>query len=53
MGDKINKEFEEFQKELERRKTKLKFLTEAKPNDDFYKIIDDISGTKLSDESNR
>ena len=38
MGDRINKEFENFQKDLEIRKKKLKLLIEFEPD----KILDDV-----------
>lgn len=49
----INKQFEDFQKELERKQKNLRPKSFIEINDDFFKIIDDISGSKLSDENNR
>lgn len=48
----INNDFDEFQKELEKKEKKLKFKTKINIDNNFYKLIDSISGSKL-DESNR
>lgn len=53
MSELINQQFDDFQKVLETKKKKYKFLTTADPGDEFYKLIDDISGSNLSDENNR
>lgn len=53
MSEIINKQFDDFQKVLENKKKRYKFLTTANPGDEFYKLIDDISGSNLSDENNR
>ena len=48
MGDKINKEFENFQKDLELRKKKLKLLIEFEPDknlDDVLKELNDKKST--------
>lgn len=53
MSEIINEQFDDFQKVLENKKKKYKFITVARPGDEFYKLIDDISGSNLSDENNR
>lgn len=53
MAEEINKQFDDFQEYLEKSKVKKKYITPIEVNDDFYKLIDDISGSELSDERNR
>lgn len=43
---KINKDFDDFQNLLIKKEKKLKFSTRIHVNNDFYKLIDDISGRK-------
>lgn len=49
----INCDFDKFQEVLEKREKKLKFKTSIDVNNEFYKLIDDISGRKELHESNR
>lgn len=53
MDEIINQQFDNFQKELEIKQRNLKYQTHIEINDDFYKLIDNISGSELSDENNR
>lgn len=53
MDEIINQQFDNFQKELEIKQRNLKYPTHIEINDDFYKLIDNISGSELSDENNR
>ena len=53
MDEIINQQFDNFQKELEIKQINLKYQTHIEINDDFYKLIDNISGSELSDENNR
>lgn len=53
MSEIINNQFDEFQKELETKEKNLKYRTFIHVNDDFYKMIDDIAETNLSDERSR
>lgn len=48
--EKINSDFDNYQRELETKETKRKYHTVIDVDDSFYKIIDDISGSELSDE---
>ena len=45
----INKQFDDFQNELERNSRKEKYLTIIEVEDSFYKLIDDIAGTDLAE----
>ena len=49
----INMDFDKFQNDLEKREKKLKFKTKINVNDEFYKLIDDISGSKLHEGNRR
>lgn len=53
MAEEINKQFDDFQKYLETKDKKRKYFTRIEVSDDFYKLIDEISGSNLSDERNR
>ena len=53
MDEIINQQFDNFQKELEIKQRNLKYQTHIEINDDFYKLIENISGSELSDENNR
>lgn len=53
MNEQINKQFDDFQKYLETKDKKRKYFTRIEVSDDFYKLIDEISGSNLSDERNR
>ena len=53
MDEIINQQFDNFQKELEIKQRNLKYQTHIEINDDYYKLIDNISGSELSDENNR
>ena len=53
MSEEINKQFDDFQKDLENRKKKFKFITKVNTSDEFYKLIDEISGSNLSNERDR
>ena len=48
MGDKINKEFENFQKDLEIRKKKLKLLVEFEPNKNLNDVLKELSDKKIT-----
>ena len=48
MGDKINKDFENFQKDLEIRKKKLKLLVEFEPNKNLNDVLKELSDKKIS-----
>ena len=43
MGDKINKEFEKYQKDLEIRKKKLKLLVRFEPDEKVEKVIEELN----------
>ena len=46
MGDKINKEFEKYQKDLEIRKKKLKLLVRFEPDEKVEKVIEELNKKK-------
>ena len=48
MGDKINKEFENFQKDLEIRKTKLKLLIEFEPDKNLDDVLKELNDKKIT-----
>ena len=48
MGDIINKEFENFQKDLEIRKKKLKLLVEFKPNKNLDDVLKELNDKKIT-----
>lgn len=48
MGDKINKEFENFQKDLEIRKKKLKLLVEFEPNKNLDDVLKELNDKKIT-----
>ena len=48
MGDKINTEFENFQKDLELRKKKLKLLVEFEPNKNLNDVLKELSDKKIT-----
>ena len=48
MGDKINQEFENFQKDLEIRKKKLKLLVEFEPNKNLNDVLKELSDKKIT-----
>ena len=47
MGDKINKEFEKYQKDLEIRKKKLKLLVQFEPDEKVEKAIEELNNKKV------
>ena len=48
MGDKINKEFEKFQKDLEIRKKKLKLLIEFEPDKNLDDVLKELNDKKIT-----
>lgn len=48
MGDIINKEFENFQKDLEIRKKKLKLLVEFEPNKNLDDVLKELNDKKIT-----
>lgn len=48
MGDKINKEFEEYQKDLETREKKLKTIVHFEPDENVDKILEEIKDKQLT-----
>ena len=48
MGDKINKEFENFQKDLEIRKKKLKLLIEFEPDKNLDDVLKELNDKKIT-----
>ena len=48
MGDKINKEFENFQKDLEIRKKKLKLLVEFEPDKNLDDVMKELNDKKIT-----
>ena len=53
MCNQINKEFDDFQEYLKKEEKKEKYFIPIEVNDDFYKLIDDITGSELSNEAGR
>ena len=48
MGDNINKEFENFQKDLEIRKKKLKLLVEFEPDKNLDDVLKELNDKKIT-----
>ena len=48
MGDRINKEFENFQKDLEIRKKKLKLLIEFEPDKNLEDVLKELNDKKIT-----
>lgn len=48
MGDKINKEFEKYQKDLEIRKKKLKLLVQFESDEEVEKAIEELNNKKIT-----
>ena len=48
MGDKINKEFENFQKDLEIRKKKLKLLVGFEPDKNLDDVLKELNDKKIT-----
>lgn len=48
MGDRINKEFEKFQKDLEIRKKKLKLLIEFEPDKNLDDVLKELNNKKIT-----
>lgn len=48
MGDRINKEFENFQKDLEIRKKKLKLLIEFEPDKNLDNVLKELNDKKIT-----
>ena len=48
MGDRINKEFENFQKDLEIRKKKLKLLIEFEPDKNLDDVLKELKELDIS-----
>ena len=48
MGDKINKEFEKFQKDLEIRNKKLKLLVEFEPDKNLDDVLKELNDKKIT-----
>lgn len=48
MGDRINKEFENFQKDLEIRKKKLKLLIEFEPDKNLDDVLKELNDKKIT-----
>ena len=48
MGDKINKEFEKYQKDLETREKKLKLLPKFEPDEEVEKILNELKDKQIT-----
>jgi len=48
MGDKINKEFEKYQKDLETREKKLKLIAKFEPDEEVEKILSEIKDKQIT-----
>jgi basic membrane lipoprotein Med (substrate-binding protein (PBP1-ABC) superfamily) len=47
MGEKINKEYEEFQKYLDKKEKKLKLLVDFNLDDDIDKVLEELNNKKI------
>lgn len=48
MGEKINKEFEEYQNDLKIREKKLKTIVIFEPNDEIEKALDELKKKQIT-----
>lgn len=48
MGDKINKEFEKYQKELETREKNLKLIVKFNPDEKIDEVIDELKQKEIT-----
>lgn len=48
MGEKINKEFEEYQEDLKTREKKLKTIVHFEPDDEVEKAIQEIKNKQIT-----
>ena len=48
MGEKINKEFEEYQKDLKTREKKLKTIVHFDPDEEVEQILKDLKDKQLT-----
>ena len=47
MGEKINKEFEEYQEDLKNREKKLKTIVRFEPDEEVEKILDELKHKEI------
>lgn len=48
MGEKINKEFEEYQKDLKIREKKLKTIVHFEPDEEVDKVLDELKDKHIT-----
>lgn len=48
MGEKINKEFEEYQKDLESRNKKLKTIVRFEPDEEIEELLKELKDKELT-----
>ena len=48
MGEKINKEFDEYQEDLKTREKKLKTIVRFEPDDEVEKLLDELKNKKIT-----
>lgn len=48
MGEKINKEFEEYQKDLKTREKKLKTIVHFEPDEEVDKVLDELKDKNIT-----
>ncbi len=48
MGEKINKEFEEYQKDLKIREKKLKTIVHFEPDEEVDKVLDELKDKQIT-----
>lgn len=48
MGEQINKEFEEYQKDLKIREKKLKTIVHFEPDEEVEKVLDELKDKKIT-----
>lgn len=48
MGDKINKEFEKYQKDLETRNKKLKLIVKFEPDERLDEVLDELKDKQIT-----
>jgi len=48
MGEKINKEFEEYQKDLKTREKKLKTIVHFEPDDEIERALEELKDKQIT-----
>ena len=53
MGEKINKEYDEFQKYLDKKEQKLKLLVKFEMSENIDKVLEELNNKEINFETDR